>query len=183
MWVITLQKATVLAPAATELIFFIVVIMGLYFSFVLAITLIIQECFSCCWAVLAQSLSPQQWAGWGYRKLGGDTSGTADPSWSQGCSTPRGVMLTNKARGKISRGYCWRTGWASPHWWAIVFICITLSCVLFLSLHVSMSSFPSLPFFFLRDSSDRDCSDGVWEAGSTLSAAWDRRSTIPWGDQ
>ena len=45
----------VLVLAGTELIFFIVANMGLCFGFVLKTVLIIQECFSYCWAVLTQS--------------------------------------------------------------------------------------------------------------------------------
>lgn len=48
---------------------------------------------------------------------------------------------------RLARGWCWRTGQASPHWWAIVLICIIPSCVLFLPLcHHS----PYLLFFFFE---------------------------------
>lgn len=82
---------------------------------------------------------------------------------------------------RLARGWCWRTGQASPHWWAIVLICIIPSCVLFLPLcHHS----PYLLFFFFWDSSDCDCSDGLWHGRLIHTAARDRRwSTIPWGDQ
>lgn len=42
-------------------------------------------------------MQPCQWASSpAYKKLGGDTAKTADPSWPEACSIPYGVVLSNK---------------------------------------------------------------------------------------
>jgi len=48
------DKRTVLVWAGIELNLFVVTSMGLCFGFVLKMVLIIQGCFSYCWAVLTQ---------------------------------------------------------------------------------------------------------------------------------
>lgn len=65
---------------------------------------------------------------------------------------------------RLARGWCWRTGQASPHWWALVLICIIPSCVLFLPLcHHS----PYLLFFFFWETAlivtaVMGCGTGGW---------------------
>lgn len=83
---------SVLVLARVEAIFIMVACMGLHLGFVLKAALKSQECYSCCWAVLAQSrlflllTPPRQWA---VSRLGlckhfrGDTTRTADPIWSK----------------------------------------------------------------------------------------------------
>lgn len=100
---------------------------------------------------------PQQRAGWGC--TGGwevTHLGQLTPAGPRG--VPHHVVSCSptKLGGRLARSCCWRTGQASPHWWAIVLICITPSCVLFLSL----CPLPLHHLFFFC--SDRDCSDGVW---------------------
>lgn len=67
-----------------------------------------------------------------------------------------------KLGGRLARGWCWRTGQASPHWWPIVFICIIPSCVLFLSL----CHLPPYLFFFwetaLIVTAVMGCGTGGW---------------------
>lgn len=58
-----------------------------------------HQCFSCCWAVSRPSVSHSvhclQLAGVSNR-LGGDTSGTADPDWPQWCEWPCNVRPSSK---------------------------------------------------------------------------------------
>ena len=100
--------------AGIELIFFIVPRTRLCFGFVLKKELIIQGCFSYCWAVLTQcqglfcfSHRPNsEWAG-GAQKAGKGHIQDADPNWPQGYSTPYDVMLSTKKLGEAEgRGGC-----------------------------------------------------------------------------
>lgn len=82
--------------------------------------------------------------------LGGDTPGAGDPSWPKGCSTPCGVTLTNKTRGKVGQGLL------LEDWLGItplVSNCSHLyhSFLCFISLSVSSSPPLSIFFFFLRE--------------------------------
>ena len=126
--------------------------MGLCFGFVLKTVLIIQRCFSYCWAVLTQRqglfcLSPHPPA----RRLGGTRSweGHSRDSWPQLTkgmfhTMPHDVVLSNKSSREVGGGgggsCCLGSGWALVGWWwAIVLICITcLSWVLIFSLFVPL---------------------------------------------
>ena len=104
-------RVAVLVLAGIELNYFIVVCMGLCFGFVLKTVLIMQWCFSYCWALLTQhwglfcsSHCPAREYARVHRKLGGDTAGTADPNWPKGYPIPYDIMLSNKTRGEVGEG-------------------------------------------------------------------------------
>lgn len=96
-----------------ELFFFLVAGMALCFAFRMRIILILQGCFSCCWAVLMLSQGPfcssccpvSKKAG-GAKKPGRDTIRTVNSNCPKGYSMPYGVKLSNKTRD---------SGWPSTH--------------------------------------------------------------------
>jgi len=98
---------SILFLAGIDLIFFIVACTGLFFAFVTKTVLMIaQGYFSPWWAVLTRgkglfssshhTTSDQVVV---QKKLGGDTAGTADPSWPKGCPTSYGVLLNSRTWG------------------------------------------------------------------------------------
>ena len=120
----------VLVLAGIELIFFVVACMGLCFGFVLQTVLMIQGCFSYCWAVLTQHQglfcfsphSPASRLGV-HKKLWGDTAGTADPNWPKGYSIPYDfIMLSNKSWAKKKEAMVFV--FLSHHytWWSPAFL-------------------------------------------------------------
>lgn len=122
-----------------ELIFFTAARMVLCFIFAIKTVLITQQCFTCCWAVLARGQGllfltlppPQSRLGLG-KRLGGHTARTADLNRLQKYSIPYNVMLSNKTgsgeggrRVKLSKVAIARRlagHWpAGGRWWVIAF--------------------------------------------------------------
>lgn len=109
----------VLVLAEIEVDFFTAACMVLRFRFVTKAVLLIQECFSNCWAVLAQnqghlcfSCCPHsQQHDW---RLGGRTAGPADHHWPKGCSIPHSIILSNKTEGSWSKVAI--AQWLAGHW-------------------------------------------------------------------